>query len=178
MTPDKLMVVAHPDDETIYGAAELVREPGWHVICVTNGDNPVRRMEFERVLASIPGCEGEIWSFPDQWGVPLSEEVRTQLGMSVHGYKKVVSHGPNGEYGHLHHKQIYKWMRDLVGPQLRVFHIGVHPLTGWVWNLKLRLITNYRSQRLVCKNNLNRARFEATILLTELGCLWNRNLLK
>ena len=34
----KLMVVAHPDDETLGGGAHLT-EGGWFVVCLTNGDN-------------------------------------------------------------------------------------------------------------------------------------------
>ena len=34
----KLMVVAHPDDETIFGGAQLIREPNqWEVLVITNG---------------------------------------------------------------------------------------------------------------------------------------------
>ena len=37
-TPSKLMVVAHPDDETIFGGAQLLTEPNtWQVIVITNG---------------------------------------------------------------------------------------------------------------------------------------------
>jgi mannosyltransferase OCH1-like enzyme len=33
---DKLMVVAHPDDELLFGGLAILREPGWKVICITN----------------------------------------------------------------------------------------------------------------------------------------------
>ena len=42
----KLMVVAHPDDETLWGGAHLT-EGGWFVVCLTNGYNEVRKNEFE-----------------------------------------------------------------------------------------------------------------------------------
>ncbi|HDR7646817.1 TPA: PIG-L family deacetylase [Bacillus mycoides] len=36
---DKLMIVAHPDDESIFWGAALINENGWKVICLTNGDH-------------------------------------------------------------------------------------------------------------------------------------------
>ena len=42
----KLMVVAHPDVETLWGGAHLT-EGGWFVVCLTNGYNEVRKNEFE-----------------------------------------------------------------------------------------------------------------------------------
>jgi hypothetical protein len=32
---DKLMIVAHSDDETIFGAHALLSSPGWMVVCAT-----------------------------------------------------------------------------------------------------------------------------------------------
>ena len=45
----KLMVVAHPDDETLWGGAHLT-EGGWFVVCLTNGYNEVRKNEFYEVM--------------------------------------------------------------------------------------------------------------------------------
>ena len=37
----RLMIVAHPDDETIWGGAHL-SEGGYLVVCLTNGNNQTR----------------------------------------------------------------------------------------------------------------------------------------
>ena len=39
---DSLMVVAHPDDETIWGGAHLLKGK-YVVVCITNGNNRTRR---------------------------------------------------------------------------------------------------------------------------------------
>jgi LmbE family N-acetylglucosaminyl deacetylase len=40
---NKLMIVSHPDDEVIFGGSALLEEEGWRVVCLTNGNNPLRR---------------------------------------------------------------------------------------------------------------------------------------
>lgn len=46
---DSLMVVAHPDDETIWGGAHLLKDK-YVVVCITNGNNRTRRKEFATVM--------------------------------------------------------------------------------------------------------------------------------
>ena len=43
---NKVMIVAHPDDELIFGGAELIQNKGYKVICITNQDNIQRKKEF------------------------------------------------------------------------------------------------------------------------------------
>lgn len=52
---DKLCIVAHPDDEVLWGGANLLVESGWKVIVATNKKNPVRQAEFNKtmVLAGV-----------------------------------------------------------------------------------------------------------------------------
>ena len=44
-----LMIVAHPDDEILWGGASLSHHR-YVVVCMTNGDHPIRSVEFERVM--------------------------------------------------------------------------------------------------------------------------------
>ena len=47
----------------------LLREKGWLVICVTNGDNEMRRKEFQSVMEYV----GEVnWDYEDKWNGDLS----------------------------------------------------------------------------------------------------------
>lgn len=46
---DNVMIVAHPDDETLWGGEQLLKE-NYLVICITNGDNKIRKKEFEKVM--------------------------------------------------------------------------------------------------------------------------------
>src|SRR5215510_5098323 len=51
--PSKVMIVAHPDDESLFGGEALTSTRGWTVICVTNGTNEQRRREFINAMSSI-----------------------------------------------------------------------------------------------------------------------------
>ena len=46
-TNDNLIIVAHPDDETIWAGEHLIRG-SYTVLCITNGNNKTRKAEFER----------------------------------------------------------------------------------------------------------------------------------
>ena len=48
---NKLMIVAHPDDETIWGGGHLL-EGGYFVVCITNGENEIRKEEFVKTTTN------------------------------------------------------------------------------------------------------------------------------
>ena len=60
----KLMVVAHPDDETLWGGAHLL-DGKYFVVCLTNGYNKVRRLEFLNAIKES-GNKGLILRYPDK----------------------------------------------------------------------------------------------------------------
>ena len=132
---NKLMIVAHPDDELIFGGKELLKEKGWKVICVTNGTNKSgnrfsfctadsRKKEFISVMDTL-GCAYEIWDFEDNgfnsnWD---SKSMTEQLTKAINEkkYKMVVTHNLNGEYGHVQHKKLSLLVHKLKPYNLYVF---------------------------------------------------------
>lgn len=110
----KLMVVAHPDDETLWGGAHLT-EGGWFVVCLTNGYNQIRKNEFYSVMKKLD-CTGLILSYPDlvngkksNWTTErysIAKDIDTLLKYKHWGM--VVTHNPEGEYGHIHHRMTNK----------------------------------------------------------------------
>ena len=60
---DNVMIVAHPDDETLWGGEQLLKE-NYLVICITNGDNKIRKKEFEKVMEETKDY-GIILNYPD-----------------------------------------------------------------------------------------------------------------
>lgn len=106
---DKLMIVAHPDDETIFAGKELISNKEWKVICVTGYSNEIRRKEFEKAMKVLNITEYEIWDYPDKWKgdfdrKKLSNDIKNVLEKG--NYKEVLTHGVKGEYGHTQHKAI------------------------------------------------------------------------
>ncbi len=112
---DKLMIVAHPDDESIWGGGHL-QEGGYLVVCITNGRNEERTTEFKRaVLAS--GNTPLILEYPDKvngerdnWDAVYDQiQHDVDLLVSYKSWTLIVSHNPLGEYGHQHH-----WMTSRI----------------------------------------------------------------
>lgn len=61
---DSVMFVAHPDDETIWGGSHLLKKH-YLVVCLTNGNNKVRRKEFMNVMKAT-GSTGVMFNYPDK----------------------------------------------------------------------------------------------------------------
>ena len=102
LTGRKLMVVAHPDDETLWGGGLILRYPGnWTVVaCSTPMADPVRAEKFLAAIERL-GATGSVLPFLETFSSRLSVDV------DVTGYDVVVTHGPEGEYGHPHHIQVH-----------------------------------------------------------------------
>lgn len=104
-----LMIVAHPDDESLFAGEEISSHP-YFIICITNGDNPTRRAEFMQMLKKTNN-NGIILSYPDKVNNRRSdwyyekESIRKTLSFytKIYDWEKIVTHNPQGEYGHQHH---------------------------------------------------------------------------
>lgn len=119
----KLMIVAHPDDETIWGGMHLLEEPGnYFVLCLTNGYNVKRTNEFYSVMAEY-GSKGLILNYPDyfnrqkdDWsGVYGAIEKDISRVVDFKHWDFVVTHNPAGEYGHIHHQMTNKIVTKVNG---------------------------------------------------------------
>lgn len=96
------MVVAHPDDESLWGAGMLLRYPGWTVISCSV---PLR--EPERARLFFKACE-VLDAVPVQINQP--EQVGTSLKfdhLDLSPYDLIVTHNRDGEYANAHHKQVH-----------------------------------------------------------------------
>ena len=107
---ENLMIVAHPDDESIWGGAELLKED-YVVLCLTNKTNERRAEEFYKAM-SVTGDLGIMLPYPDldysliqnKW-VGAEEFLTKDVKMMLEAkeWDKIVTHNPEGEYGHRHH---------------------------------------------------------------------------
>lgn len=108
-----LMIVAHPDDELIFGGGHLL-EGDYLVLCITNGRNKTRKAEFQKVMEDT-GNQGIILEYPDKVCGSRDEWDNVKDGIfsdiekviTLKKYDMIVTHNERGEYGHIHHKMTH-----------------------------------------------------------------------
>lgn len=155
-TIKNLMIVAHPDDESIFGGGALLSENNWKIICVTCGDQPTRRAEFENAMAfnhrNID--DYEMWNFSDHmheeeknWYQDEELEIIEKLKNVVLNdtYKKVVTHNDYGEYYHPQHIKLHHMIKKIYN-NLHVFARSKSRLKKEILFKKIELLDNYKTQ--------------------------------
>lgn len=105
---DKLMIVAHPDDESLWGYYQLNSEKGWKIICITNSENNVRVNEIKNIANHFDAAL-EMWNFQDSpirynFSPIIYKKIFNEINKQ--NVKMVVTHNPLGEYGHIQHKKV------------------------------------------------------------------------
>jgi LmbE family N-acetylglucosaminyl deacetylase len=143
-----LMIIAHPDDEVIFGWEQLQTD-SWYVICVTNASNLVRSEEFKQSAKQL-NFQYEIWDYPDKWGGSFPDEITDRI-KSIYLSKewdKVVTHNSFGEYGHTQHSDLYYKVKSIVDSNLYVFscELGSKLSFDSLYNKMYHLKTIYKSQ--------------------------------
>ena len=118
-----VMIVAHPDDEILWGGANLYKEK-YFVVCLTNGYNLPRANDFREIL-KFTRNGGIILNYPDlqklnnsyiqdDWsGVRNGILKDLSIILTYKNWEKIVTHGPDGTTGHPHHKKIYEYVTKL-----------------------------------------------------------------
>lgn len=116
---DVAVVVAHPDDETLWAGGTLLLHPEWRVriVGLCRASDPDRAPRFRRVLAQL-GAEGELADLddgPEQRPLPeaeLQDTIAALLG--DRSYDLLLTHGPQGEYTrHRRHEEVSAAVRAL-----------------------------------------------------------------
>ena len=112
---DKVVFVAHPDDEFIFLGNKLMREDGWLVICMTNGDSRIRSKEFIGLMKELD-LQYKILNFKDgmdeKWDYAQVKSVISEIVSSIKNCKMIVAHNSEGEYGHFQHKQLHRLVKE------------------------------------------------------------------
>lgn len=108
------IIVAHPDDETLWTGGTLIDHPDWQVFiaCLCRKNDEERAGKFSKVLNyyRAKGAMSDLDDGPAQQ--PLAEKLvqRKILGLVPHKwFDLIITHSPDGEYTrHRRHEEIGK----------------------------------------------------------------------
>ena len=172
---ERLMIVAHPDDETLWGSEELLKNK-YLVVCITCGTNKKREKEIEAAL-KISKDRLIVLNKPDKVRGKRSDwkhykkQIKYELKYVIKKKKwnTIVTHNPEGEYGHIHHKitsnivtKVYN--KEKIG-KLKYFgkyyskkrinqNKFAREIPEDIYDMKIEMIDSYKSQAFI-KNRFN-----------------------
>lgn len=185
---DNLMIVAHADDDLLWGGMHLIKDH-YVVVCVTCGTNMIREKEFESAmkltnnsflsLGYTEVINGHAANWDNDYYSLISEELE-----KIVTYKKwnvIVTHNPDGEYGHRHHR----WISSMVtssAPKLNLYYfdkyhlnrdekINLSPDEMKLLEKKEKYLSVYESQGDIINNHRNSIIYENFISYYD----WNNN---
>ncbi|KPK85495.1 MAG: hypothetical protein AMJ81_03490 [Phycisphaerae bacterium SM23_33] len=106
-----VVIVAHPDDETLWAGGTMLMHPAWPwaVAALCRGSDPDRAPKFFKAMARLraAGCMADLDDGPEQSPLPpavVQEAVLSLLPGS--SFDLILTHSPFGEYTrHLRHEE-------------------------------------------------------------------------
>jgi LmbE family N-acetylglucosaminyl deacetylase len=105
------VIVAHPDDETLWSGGNILMHPesSWTIVTLCRKSDPDRAPRFFRAVAEFnaAGAMGDLDDGPEQSPLDSQEVQDTILKLlSSHKFGLIITHGPVGEYTHhLRHEE-------------------------------------------------------------------------
>ena len=165
-----VLIVAHPDDETLWAGGTMLSHPSWQcfIVCLCRKTDKDRAPKFFKAL-SVLGARGimdDLNDGPEQ--TPLNENEVEQAILQLipdTDFNLIITHNPKGEYTrHLRHEEISKavinmWVKGTISTnELWTFAYedgnkayypkplksanSYYELSKIIWDLKYSIITN------------------------------------
>lgn len=117
---DALVVVAHPDDETIWLGGTLARFPqiNWTILALCRASDRDRAPKFKKICTHF-GTRAIITDLEDEGRLNIQQSLIPIKKLIVGAIKNksfdyLFTHGPNGEYGHERHIAVHLAIKQLL----------------------------------------------------------------
>jgi LmbE family N-acetylglucosaminyl deacetylase len=109
-----VLIVAHPDDETLWAGGTILNHPLWKcfIVCLCRKNDTERATKFHQALKDLnsEGIMGDLDDGPDQ--VPLDEKVVERAILDLlpqQHFDLIITHNVSGEYTrHIRHEEVSK----------------------------------------------------------------------
>lgn len=174
---DSIMIVAHPDDEILWGGSHLL-DGNYLVVCITAGDNATRAKEFLKVMKETNDI-GIMLGYPDKtffrrnsWhsiSDNISEAVTKLLALKK--WKAIVTHNPEGEYGHIHHVMTSNIVTDIYKDKY-IDRDNLYYFGNYYKKSEIGSASNSLTE--ICNNNYNKKLSIIKNIYTSQDFLWNK----
>ena len=118
-TQSVAIIVAHPDDETLWAGGTILSHPEWDcfVVCLCRASDSDRAPKFYKTLKALKaeGTMGDLDDGPEQ--IPLDEKIIEGTILKLlpqQHFDLVITHDPQGEYTrHLRHEETGRSVKKL-----------------------------------------------------------------
>jgi LmbE family N-acetylglucosaminyl deacetylase len=116
---NRLVFVAHPDDESIWCSEKLDNKT--HIVVIFGLSKlgieiaKLRKNEFKNAM-EITGCSYEIWNYPEKsyrFKTDVLEENILKVLNNFKNIETIYTHNEFGEYGHMDHIRLHNIMKNV-----------------------------------------------------------------
>lgn len=119
---NKLMIVSHPGDESVWGGAHLLTD-NYLVVCVSCGYDKDKTDDFLKATnySSDPVI---MMGYSDKFYLNRDyKKIKKQIKyiLNYKNWSEVVTHNPDGEYNNYQHKQLNRILNELKVNNLNYF---------------------------------------------------------